>query len=102
MTTAPRPPFSVRVGLTDASAHDELLDDVPEHLLVPLQTWVEDALSYRGSPQEDQAQPICLRLHIAPSRDPRWGVRYVKPLTQTFGPQLLNVVDEVLSPQSGG
>ncbi|MFD7978759.1 hypothetical protein [Streptomyces sp. NPDC059071] len=96
MTTAPRPRFSVRAGLTAASDHEGPFDDVPEHLLVPLQTWVEAALSYRGSPQEDQAQPIRLRLHIAPLRDRYLGVRYVKPLTQMSGPQLLDVVDEML------
>ncbi|MFJ7497825.1 hypothetical protein ACIQZB_43425 [Streptomyces sp. NPDC097727] len=96
MTIAPRPRFSVRAGLADASEHDGPFDDVPEHLLVPLQVWVEQVLTYRGSTLEDQAQGICLRLHIAPYRDARFGVRYVRPLTQKTGPQLLDVVDEML------
>jgi hypothetical protein len=96
MTTGSRPRFSVRVGLTAAPEHDGPFDDVPEHLLVPLQKWVTDALSYQGNPQTDKARPICLRLRIPPSRDRYGKEQYVWPLAQASGPQLLDVVDEVL------
>lgn len=96
MTTGSRPRFSVRAGLAAAPEHDGPFEDVPEHLLVPLQTWVESTLSFRGTHQENPARPICLRLRIPPYTDPRHGVRYVKPLTQTAGTRLLDVVDEVL------
>ncbi|MEV5308770.1 hypothetical protein [Streptomyces diastaticus] len=48
MTTAPRPRFSVRAGLADAPEHDGPYEGVPDHLLTPLQNWVEEALSYGG------------------------------------------------------
>ncbi|MFE1935927.1 hypothetical protein ACFW95_37220 [Streptomyces sp. NPDC059474] len=96
MTTGSRPRFSVRVGLTAAPEHDGPFEDVPEHLLVPLQRWVDNALSYQGHPQDDKARSICLRLRIPPSLDRYGEEQYVRPLAQAVGPQLLDVVDEVL------
>ncbi|MGW5609520.1 hypothetical protein ACWEWI_26190 [Streptomyces sp. NPDC003753] len=96
MTTGPRPRFSVRVGLAAAPEHDGPFEDVPEHLLVPLQKWVNDALSYQRHPQNGKARPICLRLRIPPSLDRYGNEQYVWSLAQTVGPQLLDVVDEVL------
>jgi hypothetical protein len=91
MTTGSRPRFSVRVGLAAAPEHDGPFDDVPEHLLAPLQQWVAQALS------EEHAMSICLRLRIPALRDPRHReLRYVLPLTQSAGARLLDVVDEVL------
>ncbi|WP_437033518.1 hypothetical protein [Streptomyces sp. enrichment culture] len=66
MTTGSRPRFSVRVGLAAAPEHDGPFDDVPEHLLAPLQRWVHRALTYQGRDDDSKAQPICLRLRIPP------------------------------------
>ncbi|MFJ6076416.1 hypothetical protein ACIQFU_37300 [Streptomyces sp. NPDC093065] len=96
MTTGSRPRFSVRTGLAAAPDHDGPFEDVPEHLLVPLQRWVNSALTYEGSQQDHKARPICLRLRISPSLNRYGSPVYVKPLTQTIGVQLLDVVDEVL------
>ncbi|WP_328484890.1 hypothetical protein [Streptomyces zaomyceticus] len=95
--TTPRPRFSVRAGLAAAPELDGPFEDVPPHLLAPLQTWVRDVFTYRGSLQEDQARPVCMRLHIAPFVDPFREPKYVKPLVLTTGPQLLDVVDEMLA-----
>lgn len=94
VTTGSRPCFSVRAGPSAADEHDGPFEDVPAHLLVPLQRWVLDTLSYQGSPQDDQARPICLRLRILPLTD-IWkrGAQYVKPLAQTAGTLLLDVAD---------
>ncbi|MFW3464433.1 hypothetical protein ACN24K_30675 [Streptomyces microflavus] len=96
MTTRPRPRFSVRAGLTDAPEDDGPFEDVPGHLCVPLQQWVEDQLTHQGHSQNDKARPICLRLRIAPGYDRYKQVDYVVPLVETFGLRLLDVVDEVL------
>jgi hypothetical protein len=96
MTPRPRTRFSVRAGLADPSEHDGPFEDVPQHLLVPLQTWVDGVLRYQGSPVNEQARPICLRLRIAPAQDRYGRVEYVTPLAQAAGLQLLDVVDEVL------
>lgn len=91
MTTGSRPRFSVRVGLAAAPEHDGPFDDVPEHLLTPLQQWVAKALG------EEHAMSICLRLRIPALMDPRHRERrYVLPLTQAAGAQPLDVVDEIL------
>ncbi|MGW7315540.1 hypothetical protein [Streptomyces sp. NPDC054865] len=97
MTTTPRPRFSVRTGLAAPPEDDGPFDDVPRHLLVPLQIWVNDALTYQGHPKNDYARAICLRLRILPFTDPRYReAQYVRPLRQADGAQLLDVVDEVL------
>lgn len=90
MTTGSRPRFSVRTGLAAAPEHDGPFDDVPEHLLVPLQKWVADALEYA------EARTICLRLRIPPFMDQRRRALYIHPLAQAAGAQLLDVVDEML------
>ena len=98
MTTGPRPRFSVRVGLAAAPEHDGPFDDVPDHLLAPLQIWVRDVFTYRGSLREDQARPVCLRLHIPPVTTPGYrDPRYVSALVNAIGPRLLDVVDETLA-----
>jgi hypothetical protein len=100
MTTTPRPRFSVRVGLTDTDNHDGPFEDVPVHLVVPLQDWVRETLSYPYDdnmlPDEQRARPICLRLRVPPYRDTFSGPSYVEALAGTTGPQLLDVVDAVL------
>ncbi|MFH8620155.1 hypothetical protein ACH4E8_34445 [Streptomyces sp. NPDC017979] len=95
-STPPRPRFSIRVGLTAAPDDDGPFEDVPEHLLRPLQKWVDSALCYQGHPQPEVARPICLRLRIPPSLSRYGEEQYVLPLRQTTGPQLLDVVDEIL------
>ncbi|MFI9630926.1 hypothetical protein [Streptomyces sp. NPDC052042] len=105
MTTGSRPRFSVRVGLAAAPDHDGPFEDVPEHLLVPLQKWVNDALhwNYR-QPKEEEARAICLRLRIPSVVDPAIfrRVDFVQPLAQATGAQLLDVVDEVLQSWTAG
>ncbi|MEW2297078.1 hypothetical protein ABZ719_30995 [Streptomyces sp. NPDC006743] len=96
MTTGSRPRFSVRTGLAPAPQHDGSFENVPEYLLVPLQRWVDSALTYQGSPQDHKARPICLRLRISPSLNRYGSPNYVQPLAQAAGAQLLDVVDEVL------
>ncbi|QYA98261.1 hypothetical protein KZO11_34025 [Streptomyces anulatus] len=96
MTTSSRPRFSVRAGLADAPGDDGPFEDVPAHLCVPLQQWVKDQLTYKGDSRNDTARPICLRLRIPPGRDRYRQVDYAVPLIETFGLQLLDVVDEVL------
>lgn len=91
MTTGSRPRFSVRIGLAAAPEHDGPFEDVPKHLLAPLQGWVADTLD------EDHARPVCLRLRIPALTDPRYRQpQYRLPLAQAVGTQLLDVVDEVL------
>ncbi|MFD3875493.1 hypothetical protein [Streptomyces sp. NPDC058623] len=98
MTTTPRPRFSVRIGLAAASpALDGPFEGVPDHLLVPLQSWVRGVFTYTGYLQHSDARPICLRLRIPPHTDPRMReAQYVQPLAQAVGDQLLDVVDEML------
>ncbi|MFB7467039.1 hypothetical protein ACFCZ1_26690 [Streptomyces sp. NPDC056224] len=97
MTTTPRPRFSVRTGLAAAPEHDGPFEDVPKHLLVPLQIWVRGVFTSGGSSREHVAAPVCVRLRIPPFTDPRYqDPQYVKPLIGTTGVQLLDVVDEVL------
>ncbi|MGA4803569.1 hypothetical protein [Streptomyces lavendulocolor] len=97
MTTGPRRSrFSVRTGLASAPEHDGPFEEVPDHLLVPLQTWVDRAYKYQGHPQHDKARPICLRLRISPPRDRYGEPDYVTPLTQATSLLLLDVVDETL------
>ncbi|MEV7683248.1 hypothetical protein AB0O64_32605 [Streptomyces sp. NPDC088341] len=96
MTTGSRPRFSVRAGLVAAPEHDGPFEDVPQHLLTPLQEWVGVVLRFRGSLRESEARPICLRLRMSPQKDRYGKATYVVPLEQAVGTQLLDVVDELL------
>ncbi|MFF8618531.1 hypothetical protein [Streptomyces sp. NPDC015350] len=96
MTTSPRPLFSVRTGLAPAPEHDGPFDGVPAHLLAPLQEWVNGVLSPRKPGAEEQALFICLQLRIPPSRSHHGQALYVKPLVQSAGAHLLDVVDKLL------
>ncbi|MFJ5728345.1 hypothetical protein [Streptomyces paradoxus] len=57
---------------------------------------MSSALTYEGRDRNDTARPICLRLRIPPSLNRYGSPQYVKPLAQSTGTQLLDVVDEVL------
>ncbi|WP_329167534.1 hypothetical protein OHB49_45330 (plasmid) [Streptomyces sp. NBC_01717] len=95
MTTTPRPRFSVRAGLAEPT-DDAPYDGVPEHLLVPLQSWVKESLTHEGRPKE-AARDICLRLRIAPITSPRrLGPQYLDALLLN-GTDLLDVIDETLA-----
>jgi hypothetical protein len=94
MTSTPRARFSTRAGLTEAPEDDGPFENVPEHLLGPLQGWVGDAL--RGTQSEERALRICLRLRIPPLKDPYGNPQYAKRLRQAGSALLLDVVDEVL------
>ncbi|MGA5198246.1 hypothetical protein [Streptomyces exfoliatus] len=108
MTTTPRPRFSVRAGLAAASEHDGPFDDVPEHLLVPLQAWVDSALDSMaptshgwdsaGAEEDDLAsRRLCLRLRI-PLVGPRLGeTTYRTTLNTSTGHQLLDIIDALLA-----
>ncbi|WP_206309390.1 hypothetical protein [Streptomyces sp. A0642] len=95
MSTPPRPRFSVRAGLAEPTA-DGPYDGVPDHLLVALQTWVKESLSYEGRPKE-AARHICLLLRIAPiTSNPRLGPQYLGALMLS-GNDLLDVIDATLA-----
>ncbi|MFI8784425.1 hypothetical protein ACIGQC_28215 [Streptomyces albidoflavus] len=97
MTTAPRPRFSIRIGLADAPEHDGPYEGVPDHLLVPLQNWVEEALNYGGGvPEIETARRLCLRLRMPPKGGHRHGREYLVPLMEATGVDLLDVVDGLL------
>ncbi|GGT55209.1 hypothetical protein GCM10010271_68800 [Streptomyces kurssanovii] len=108
MTTTPRTRFSVRVGLTEAPEHDGPFDGVPEHLLIPLQAWVDSALDSMAprshgwgsaGPEEDDraSRSLCLRLRIPPV-DPRLGeTMYRTTLNTSTGHQLLDIIDALLA-----
>ncbi|MCI3272096.1 hypothetical protein [Streptomyces cylindrosporus] len=98
MTTGSRPRFSVRVGLSEAPEHDGPFEDVPRHLLTPLQTWVNDSLRYQGYAQESEARAICLRLRISADQSvhSHYDSAYLRSLREAVGTQLLDVVDEIL------
>ncbi|MEU3394973.1 hypothetical protein [Streptomyces albidoflavus] len=97
MTTAPRPRFSVRAGLADAPEHDGPYEGVPDHLLTPLQNWVEEALSYGGGILDTEtARRLCLRLRMPPQRGQHQGHEYLMPLIEATDVDLLDVVDGVL------
>ncbi|MFJ6452256.1 hypothetical protein ACIQNV_37270 [Streptomyces hydrogenans] len=102
MTTAPRPRFSVRAGLTQAPDPDGPFEDVPEHLQLPLQEWVAYALDNQALVDHDDEdgveRTICLRLRIATIHKPHLGgSKYYRALTSAVGPLLLDVVDAVLA-----
>lgn len=101
MTTAPRPRFSVRAGLTAAPDHDGPFEGVPAHLLVPLQEWVTDALSVEElfdpyGDEEAVERTLCLRLRI-PLTNQKPRRTYHGALSGAVGTQLLDVVDAVLA-----
>ncbi|MGW3746837.1 hypothetical protein ACWD62_41565 [Streptomyces sp. NPDC005146] len=96
MTTTPRPRFSVRAGLAEPT-DDGPFDGMPEHLLVPLQSWVRESLTYGNGTPKEAARDICLRLRIAPiTSSPRLGPQYREALLLS-GTDLLDVVDEILA-----
>lgn len=95
MTRTPRPRFSVRVGLSELT-DDGPFEGVPKHLHTPLQSWVEEALSYQGRPREDEARDICLRLRIAIPNSQVRRPQYLQAL-MLAGTDLLDVVDEILA-----
>ncbi|MFC7924568.1 hypothetical protein [Streptomyces cinereoruber] len=113
MTIAPRPRFSVRTGLASAPEHDGPFEGVPDHLVVPLQHWVVDALSNEdlivSLSQEDSAEEtayfdedsaaraVCLRLRIPPRPDRSMGgSMYFDALASTIDEDLLDVIDTLL------
>ncbi|MFD3517452.1 hypothetical protein [Streptomyces sp. NPDC058657] len=92
MTIPPRRRFSVRIGLAEPT-HDGPFEEVPDHLLLPLQMWVRGVLSYGGRPNENATRALCVRLRLTP---PRSG-NYLAPLGNAVGTELLDVVDEILA-----
>jgi hypothetical protein len=105
MTITPRQRFSVRAGLASV-VNDGPYDGVADHLLVPLQHWVSDALhrEIKGEfgpasrPDEEMGRVICLRLRFA--SDGMYsaaGSMYVDVLAAQEGVDLLDVVDAVLA-----
>ncbi|MFF8513464.1 hypothetical protein ACF064_36010 [Streptomyces sp. NPDC015492] len=102
MTTAPRPLFSVRAGLTEAPEHDGPFENVPEHLQLPLQEWVSYALDNEAlvdySDEDGVERTLCLRLRIPTVHEPHWGgSKYHRALTTAVRPRLLDVIDAVLA-----
>ncbi|MFD9033277.1 hypothetical protein ACFVZW_19310 [Streptomyces sp. NPDC059567] len=98
MTIAPRPRFSVRAGLTEASGHDGPFEGMPDHLMAPLQEWVvrvlRSSLSFVG--QERLARDICVRVRLVSLQDEHGAPLYVAALARAVGAQLLDVVDQIL------
>ncbi|MGY4917619.1 hypothetical protein ACWD9K_20775 [Streptomyces sp. 900116325] len=96
MTTTPRPRFSVRAGLAEPT-DDGPFEGMPEHLLVPLQSWVRESLTYGDGSPKEVARDICLRLRIAPiTSNSRLGPQYREALMLS-GTDLLDVVDEIIA-----
>lgn len=91
MTTTPRPRFSVRAGLAAASDFDGPFNDVPEHLLGPLQHWVKATLD---SSDSGVPRSICLRMRIAAASPHE--KEFIYALSVSEGIELLDVVDEIL------
>ncbi|MGW3084205.1 hypothetical protein ACWC9F_27750 [Streptomyces sp. NPDC001110] len=87
MTTARRPRFSARIGMSQA-VDDAPYDDVPEHLLEPLRQWVRSNFSDYDS----DATALCLQLRLAvqPGTSPR------SRLASAESWELLDVVDAIL------
>jgi hypothetical protein len=89
MTTTPRQPFSVRIGLTEP--YDEApYDGVPRHLVGPLRDWV--GRQFREG-LDDTATAVCLRLRLTPP-SPNASARTT--LMCWDGMELLDVVDTIL------
>ncbi|MET9347695.1 hypothetical protein [Streptomyces termitum] len=105
MTFAPRPRFSVRIGLASAPEHDGPFEGVPDHLLVPLQGWVADALEYEDLndaysdeelyfDEDAAARALCLQMRLRPRAA---GPMYLGALTSATDEELLDVIDGVLA-----
>ncbi|MFD6921467.1 hypothetical protein ACFV99_14825 [Streptomyces sp. NPDC059944] len=100
MTAASRPRFTVRAGLADADT--TLFTGTPDHLVRPMQKWVDDTLrlSDTWSNTESIAEEICLRLRITPVGGT--NVPCIAALRETLGLTLLDVVDEIVSEMKHG
>ncbi|WP_237302798.1 hypothetical protein [Streptomyces sp. S063] len=87
MTTAPRPRFSVHLGISEA-VEETPYDGVPEHLLEPLRQWV----GTNFTEHDPDATAICLQLRIAvpPNKSAR------SRLITAGGWELLDLVDTIL------
>jgi hypothetical protein len=87
MTTTPRQPFSVRLGLAEA-VDEAPYEGVPRHLVGALRTWV----GRHFTDHDDAATTLCLQLRlVAWDNEPAKAV-----LLGTDGIELLDVVDAVL------
>ncbi|MFJ8644370.1 hypothetical protein [Streptomyces sp. NPDC093610] len=87
MTTAPRPRFSTRLGLSQA-VDEAPYNGVPEHLLEPLRRWVGSNFSDYSS----DAAALCLQLRIPVP--PRVSARSRLAAAESW--ELLDVVDVIL------
>ncbi|MFJ1900403.1 hypothetical protein [Streptomyces sp. NPDC088115] len=87
MTTAPRPRFSVRLGLSQA-VDEAPYDGVPKHLHEPLRQWVGSNFTDYDS----DATALCLQLRmpVPTNKTAR------SQLIATSGWELLDVVDAIL------
>ncbi|MFH9203183.1 hypothetical protein ACH4KT_37985 [Streptomyces anulatus] len=85
MTTAPRPRFSVRIGMSE-EVDEAPYDGVPEHLLGPLREWVGSNFSDHSP----AAMTLCLQLRITVRSSP------LSQLMARNGWELLDIVDAVL------
>ncbi|MEH0564424.1 hypothetical protein QBA37_35225 [Streptomyces silvae] len=87
MTTAPRPRFSTRLGLSQA-VDEAPYDGVPAHLRQPLQAWL---LGCFNTNREDQyAARICLQLRLSGGEASRFL------LSRQQGWELLDAIDATL------
>ncbi|MFJ3402174.1 hypothetical protein ACIPM5_34850 [Streptomyces microflavus] len=85
MTTAPRPRFSVRIGMSQA-VDEAPYNGVPGHLLEPLRQWVQSNLP------DYVATALCLQLRIAvPAKT---SARNHLAATRSW--ELLDIVDALL------
>ncbi|MFE2888523.1 hypothetical protein [Streptomyces sp. NPDC059272] len=91
MGSTPRTRFSVRVGLAQAVDDDAPYDGVPDHLVEPLQTWIEESVG--DIRDETFSRAVCLRLRIpvAPRSTPTRAITSVQDVA------LLDVVDILLA-----
>ena len=92
MTTTARKRFTVRAGLVEAVDDDSPYDGVPDHLVRPLQEWIDSILTNGGYEETVVAEAVALRLRLAvPSRH-----NIIDYLAQLSGNTLLDVIDETL------
>ncbi|MER5556714.1 hypothetical protein ABT001_34545 [Streptomyces sp. NPDC002793] len=91
MTTARRPRFSARIGLSQA-IDEAPYDGVPEHLLEPLRRWVESNFN----DHDPDATALCLRLRMAVP--PKTSARSRLAAAESW--ELLDVVDAILDYES--
>ncbi|MFD0042687.1 hypothetical protein ACFVIZ_34175 [Streptomyces anulatus] len=87
MTTAPRPRFSVRIGMSE-EVDEAPYDGVPYHLIEPLRQWVGSNFTDYDS----DATAICLQLRIAVPTNKSARSQ----LIAAHGWGLLDVVDAIL------